>query len=219
MLPQASGELRDVKVRANVVFPFKEGLKGLRLEADTLSGRYMVAGLDTQTFSAPVKMIGGKIAIPSLTLRSKGGAVVNGRFELDPATKRMNGNLSGNSLAAQLGAGDKIKLRDFKLELRGDSTTINLQVDIGSGSAEHVKAPMRAAGDFSRVSVIYRAPLGKNTVVILPPTEINIIDIKPDKQPKQVSLNIPEKYRRPESSGLAREVKPGNNVFDFELKD
>ena len=164
VLPQASGELRDVKVRANVVFPFKEGLKGLRLEADTLSGRYMVAGLDTQTFSAPVQMIGGKIAIPSLTLRSKGGAVVNGRFELDPATKRMNGNLSGNSLAAQLGAGDKIKLRDFKLELRGDSTTINLQVDIGSGSAEHVKAPMRAAGDFSRVSVIYRAPLGKNTL-------------------------------------------------------
>nr|MDQ3001939.1 hypothetical protein [Fibrobacterota bacterium] len=164
VLPQASGELRDVKVRANVVFPFKEGMKGLRLEADTLSGKYMVAGLDTQTFSAPVKMIGGKIAIPNLTLRSKGGTEVNGRFELDPATSRMTANLAGNSLSAQLGAGDKIKIRDFKLEMRGDSTTMNLQVNIGSGSAEHVKAPMRAAGDFSRVSVTYRAPLGKNTL-------------------------------------------------------
>ena len=64
------------------------------------------------------------------------------------------------------------------------------------------------------------APLGKNTVVILPSTEISIIDLKPHGQmPKRDYSNIPEKYRRGETSGLVREVKPGDNVFDFELKD
>lgn len=162
VLPGSSGELRDVKVRADVVFPFKQGMKGLRLEADTLGGNYLVAGLDTQTFSAPVKMLAGKIAIPRFSMRSKGGAQLDGRFEFDPPTKRMSGSLSGNSFAAQVGKGDKIKLRDLKLEFSGDSTVLNLQASIGSGSAEHIKSPMRAAGDFSQVSVTYRAPMGKN---------------------------------------------------------
>ncbi len=163
VLPRSSGELRDVKVGADLVFPFKQGLKGLRLEADTLGGNYLVAGVDTQVFSAPVKMQGGKITIPHLTMRSKGGAQLDGRFEFDPPSKRMSGSLAGNSFAAQLGAGDRIKLRDLKLDFSGDSTVMNLQASIGSGSAEHVKSPLRAAGDFSDVAVTYRAPLGKNT--------------------------------------------------------
>ena len=64
------------------------------------------------------------------------------------------------------------------------------------------------------------APLGKNSVVILPSTEISIIDLKPHGQmPKRDYSSIPEKYRRSETSGLVREVKAGDNVFDFELKD
>ncbi|HKP98565.1 MAG TPA: hypothetical protein VJ385_22735 [Fibrobacteria bacterium] len=163
-LPKSSGELKNVKVRADIVMPFKDGIKGLRVEADTLGGVYVVAGLDTQTFSAPVKMEGGRITIPRLTVKSAGGAELRGRFELDPATKRMSGSLTGNSFAAQFGPGDRIKLRDLKLDLRGDSTVLDLQASIGSGSAEHIKAPMRAAGDFSRVSVTYRAPLGKDAL-------------------------------------------------------
>ncbi|MDB5103260.1 MAG: hypothetical protein JWP91_949 [Fibrobacteres bacterium] len=162
VLPGSSGELRDVQVRADLAMPFKDGMKGLRLEADTLRGNYLVAGLDTQSFSAPVKMQGGKIAVPRFTMRSRAGAEMNGRFEMDPATQRMSGSLAGNSFAAQFGAGDRIKLRNVKLDLRGDSTSLEIQASIGSGSAEHIKAPMRAAGDFSRVDLTYRTPLGKN---------------------------------------------------------
>jgi hypothetical protein len=162
VLPQSSGELRDALVRADVSLPFKDGIKGLRLEADTLRGNYLVAGLDTQSFSAPVKMQGGKITIPALSIRSGAGSELKGRFEFDPASRKMAGSFAGNSFAAQFGKGDKIKLRDLKLEVNGDSTVMNVNLSVGSGSAEHIKAPLRAAGDFSRVTVVYRAPLGKD---------------------------------------------------------
>jgi len=160
-LPNSSGELKNVRVGAEITLPFKGGLQGLRVEADTLGGVYVVAGLDTQTFSAPVTMVGGKIAIQSLTMKAKSGAELSGRFEFDPAGKRMSGTLSGNSISAQFGKGDKVKLRNLKLDLKGDSTSMDLKATIGSGSAEHIKAPMRAAGDFSRVAVTYHTPMGK----------------------------------------------------------
>jgi hypothetical protein len=106
-------------------------------------------------------MVGGKIAIPRLTMKAKSGAELSGRFEFDPATKRMSGSLAGNSLAAQFGKGDRIKLRNLKLDLKGDSTQLDLRATIGSGSAEHIKAPLRAAGDFSLVEIAYHAPLGR----------------------------------------------------------
>lgn len=161
VLPGSSGELKNLRVGAEIAMPFKEGAKGLSVVADTLGGVYVVAGLDTQTFSAPVRMIGGKIAIPNLTMNAKSGARLSGRFEYDPATKRMSGSLAGNSFAAQFGKGDKVKLRDVKVELQGDSTSLDLRASIGSGSAEHIKAPLRAAGDFSRVEVVYHTPMGK----------------------------------------------------------
>lgn len=64
------------------------------------------------------------------------------------------------------------------------------------------------------------APLGKNTVVILPPTTLGGPDSPtPGQLIKRDFPNIPEKYRRAETSGLVREVNPGNNTFDFEIKD
>jgi hypothetical protein len=161
VLPSGSGELKNVRLGAEIFLPFKDGAKGLRLEADTLGGVYVVAGLDTQTFSAPVKMVGGRIAVPKLSMKGKGGAELSGKFEYDPASKRMSGSLSGNSFAAQFGKGDRVQLRNLKLDLHGDSTSLDLRATVGSGSAEHVKAPLRAAGDFSRVAVTYHAPMGK----------------------------------------------------------
>lgn len=57
---------------------------------------------------------------------------------------------------------------------------------------------------------------GKNAVSIVPVVEFNLLGSREGKQPPQPSA-VPEKYRRSETSGLVREVKPGNNVFDFEL--
>jgi hypothetical protein len=64
------------------------------------------------------------------------------------------------------------------------------------------------------------APLGKNAVAILPPTELAGPDSPtPGQLPKRAFSNIPEKCRRAETSRLVFHVKPGNNVFDIELKD
>jgi hypothetical protein len=64
------------------------------------------------------------------------------------------------------------------------------------------------------------APLGNNTVVIIPPTDLTGPESPtPGMLPKRDYPNIPKKFRRPETSGLVRDVKPGNNVFDFELGD
>jgi hypothetical protein len=160
-LPGSSGALRGIKLRADLSLPFQDGMQGLRIQADTLSADYLVAGLDTQTISAPVKMQNGKIVVPQLMVQSKGSAEMRGHFEWDPATKRMSGLLSGNSLSAQFGPGDKIRLQDIQLELRGDSSVLDLKASVGSGSAEHIKAPMRALAIFSQMDVNYTMPLGK----------------------------------------------------------
>jgi hypothetical protein len=60
--------------------------------------------------------------------------------------------------------------------------------------------------------------VGKNVVSVVPVVEFNLLGNRKGKQPLQPSA-VPEKYRRGETSGLVREVKPGNNVFDFELSD
>jgi hypothetical protein len=159
-LPQASGELKDVDLRADIAVPFKDGLKGLRVQADTLLATYAVEGLDTQRISAPVRMEGGKITIPELSLKAKSGAELRGRAEYDPASRRLLADISGGRLAAQFGAGDKVLLRELRVQAQSDSTQLTVQAAVGSGSIEHVKSPLRATADFSRLTLFYRAPLG-----------------------------------------------------------
>jgi hypothetical protein len=161
VLPAESGELKGLKIRADIHLPFKDGIKGLRVEADTLRGDYVVAGLDTQAFSAPVKMQGGTVAIPAFSLKARSGAELKGKFLFNPAAKSFSGSLAGASFAAKIGEGDKVKLSDVNMEVTADSLTMVLKAAIRSGSAEHVKPPMRVAGDFSKVAVYYRAPMGK----------------------------------------------------------
>jgi hypothetical protein len=161
-LPNKHGELRNLMVRTQLVLPFRQGLAGLRLDADTLSGAYTVPGIDTQYFSATVKTREDKIAIPDLLVKSKGGEL-QGRLDYAIRTKRLSVTLSGQSLVAQLGPGQNIQIRDFRIDAQADSTLFNLQAAIGSLSAEQVKPPMRNTGDFSRVSLVYRLPLGKSS--------------------------------------------------------
>jgi hypothetical protein len=59
---------------------------------------------------------------------------------------------------AQLGAGDKVQLKDVRVDLRSDTALLDLRAQVGSGSFEHVKNPLRAAADFSRLDLAYRAP-------------------------------------------------------------
>jgi hypothetical protein len=158
-LPGASGKLSDVHVVADLALPLKEGLKGLRLNADTLRATYAVAGLDTQAISATVRMRGGRVEVPGLTSTGRDGAELRGRLAFDPDSRRLNADLQGARLSAQFG-GDKIQLRELALRFEMDSTQMSMHAAVGSGSAEHAKASLRAVGDFSRLSLYYRAPLG-----------------------------------------------------------
>lgn len=158
-LPGASGKLSGVRVVADLALPLKEGLKGLRLNADTLRAVYAVAGLDTQAISATVRMRGGQVEVPSLVSTGRDGAELRGRLAFDPDSRRMNADLQGARFSGQFG-GDKIQLRELAARFEMDSTQMVAHVAVGSGSAEHAKASLRAAGDFSRLSAYYRAPLG-----------------------------------------------------------
>jgi hypothetical protein len=159
VLPSGSGVLNDVRIAATVALPLKEGIRGLRLEADTLRGTYAVPGLDTQAIAATVRMRGGQIEIPELSIQGRDGALLRGRMRFDPASRKLSADLDGSRLTAQLG-GDKIQLRELAVHAQADSTQLIVQAAVGSGSAEHVKSPLRAAGDFSRLTAYYRAPLG-----------------------------------------------------------
>jgi hypothetical protein len=159
-LPNKQGEILNLAVRAQGSLPFKQGLKGLRLDADTLRGAYAVAGIDTQSFSATVQTRDFRITLPDLVVKSKGGKW-QGRMDYAVMTRRMSATLNGQSLAAQLGLGDKFQIRDFRIDAQADSNAFNVQAAIGSASFEHVKAPMRVAGDLSRISLVYRKPLGE----------------------------------------------------------
>ena len=83
--------------------------------------------------------------------------------------------------------------------------------DFGSLDSEgHYVLRTKSAGD----GVV----VGKNVVSIVPVIEFNLPGSRAGKKPPQPSV-IPEKFRRGETSNLVCDVKPGDNIFDFELKD
>lgn len=158
-LPAGSGAVRDVRVAAQIALPLKEGIKGLSVTADTLGLVYVVPGLDMQTVTATVRMQGGKVAVPRLEIKGRDGSGLKGKMDFDPASRAFTADLNGSRVALQMG-GDKVLLRELAVHAQGDSTQLTVQAAVGSGSAEHVKAPLRAAGDFSRLTAFYRTPLG-----------------------------------------------------------
>ena len=160
-LPGKSGELRNLRARAELAMVFKEGLPGLKLRMDTLGGQYAVPGFDTQSFSAPLRVQAGRFSIPDLKIKGKGGELHGKADYALTGARVMTASLQGSSLLAKLGPGDMVQLRDLVVSVRSDSTLLTLEASVGSGSAEHVKSPMRAAADFSRVAIRYRAPQGK----------------------------------------------------------
>ncbi len=158
-LPGGSGSLSNVRLQADIVLPLKDGLKGLQLNADTLLATYAVPGLDTQVISASVRMRDGKVEVPHLTLTGRDGARLQGGLEFDPDGRRLGADLSGTRLSAQFG-NDKVQLRELAAHLQMDSSQMIAQIAVGSGSFEHAKSALRAAGDVSRLTAYYRAPLG-----------------------------------------------------------
>lgn len=160
-LPGKTGEIQNLRAHADLNLVFKTGLAGLKLDMDTLAGRYIVVGLDTQVFSAPLHIRNGKLAMSSMTIKGKGGELAGTMDYALTGTKALSARLQGGGLVAQLGPGDKIRLRDVRVEVHMDSTLLTFQASVGQGSAEHIKSPMRAAGDFSRLAILYRAPMGK----------------------------------------------------------
>lgn len=63
------------------------------------------------------------------------------------------------------------------------------------------------------------AVVGSHVVTIVPPTDIDIIGIRgPGELPKREFPNIPISFHHASTTTLAAEVKPGVNVFDFELR-
>ncbi len=161
MLPDKQGELRGLALRSQLSLSFKNVLQGLRLDADTLRGTYAVPGMDTQNFSATVKTRDGLITIPHLIVKGQGGDV-EGHAEYAVQSRRWSGALTGQSLAAQISSENKVQIRDFRIDVQGDSAMLNVQAAIGGGSFEQIKSPLRALGDFSRIAVLYRKPLGNS---------------------------------------------------------
>ncbi len=160
-LPGKSGELLGLDARGPVAAVFKEGPAGLRMDLDTLRGRYAVPGLDTQSFSAPLHIARGRLSVPDLSVKGKSGSL-GGTVAMDLGGARaLTAHLQGDGLLAQLGPGDKIRLKDLSVDLRSDSTRLQLQARLGSGTIEHVKSPLRAAADFSRLNLTYRTPKAK----------------------------------------------------------
>ncbi|HLP40508.1 MAG TPA: hypothetical protein VK465_03290, partial [Fibrobacteria bacterium] len=163
-LPGKSGQLRALRLRADIATPFKDALANLKVTADTLRGEYVVPGLDTQSFSAPARLEAGRLVIPDLSVQGRAGTRVRGRVEYNLTGARTAvARFKGGSLVVQVGTRDKVQLRDLEVDLRADSQSVDLKARVGAGSFEHVQPPMRMAGDFSRVEVSYRSPLGKVT--------------------------------------------------------
>jgi hypothetical protein len=61
-------------------------------------------------------------------------------------------------------------------------------------------------------------PVGEYRVAVMPP----VVDVPIGQTARPMNVeqrsNIPDKYRRPETSGLALTVKPGDNVLDVDMQ-
>ncbi|MBW8888197.1 MAG: translocation/assembly module TamB domain-containing protein [Fibrobacteres bacterium] len=157
-LPGKSGEILGLDAYGPFAVVFREGPAGWKMDLDTLRGRYAVPGLDTQSFSAPLHIVRGRLSIPDLSMKGKSGSL-GGTAAMDLGDAHaLTAHLQGDGLLAQLGPGDKIRLKDLRIDLRSDTSKLELQARLGSGSIEHVKSPLRAAADFSRLNFTYRAP-------------------------------------------------------------
>ncbi len=160
-LPGKTGEILNLRARAGIGMTFKDGLKSLVLQMDTLQGQYAIPGLDTETFSGPMKIRDGRLKVPALSLKGRTGDL-NGRVEYGLTGARvLSAHVEGGGFIAQLGPDDKVQLRNLGVDVKADSNLITLQAHVGAGSAEHVQPPLRVAADFSRLAVFYRAPAGK----------------------------------------------------------
>ncbi len=161
-LPGNSGELRDLQISAYASLPFKAAMVNLLLDADILQTRYLLPGLDTQSISAPLHIRQGQLNVPIISAKGLGGEL-KGNLNYQLIGKHiMSAHVEGSSFSAKIGDLERIRIRDFKADANSDSSELTFQSYIGSGSAEHVKPPLRVAGDFSRMQIFYTAPLGSS---------------------------------------------------------
>lgn len=160
-LPDKSGTLRALRLRAALETPFKDAAAKVKVRADTLSGEYVVAGVDTQAFSAPLFLEGGRLSVPSITLEGRSGSKVGGQAEwFLTGARNLTARLAGTGISVQVGS-DKVLLRDLRVELKADSSHLSADAWVGSGAFEHSAGALRAVGEFSRVTASYKSPLGK----------------------------------------------------------
>lgn len=222
-LPGRSGEIKNLDLRATASLDFKNPLGTLSLKADTLTGKYVVAGIDSQTFSAPLSVANGRLSIPRLALRGGDGSAMEGKVEYNlKGARNLSARLAGGSLVLQLGKDDRFQLRDFEVDVRADSARLTAQASIGSASAEHVKSPLRAAGDLSSVDVLYRAPMGKRGNLggtgAMPYLQVSAVLDSSELRYRVKSFQVLQDLfkRRPEQRRQAKAVRPVQVRIDLE---
>lgn len=173
VLPGQAGSLRDLRLNASFDVPFEKALERLEIRADTLQGRYLLSGIDPQSFSAPFAFKSGKLSIPDLRLRTLAGEAMRGHAAYDLSSKSWQAMLQGDSLALPIQTAGKANLYGFRVVAQSDSASLEVNADIAAVAAEYAQPPLRVGGRFSSVSLLYRLPMGRRAGdgVALPASE------------------------------------------------
>jgi hypothetical protein len=156
-LPGGAGSVDSLRVRGRLDAPLERGfVKRLRVDSAVLEGRYLVRGLDTQTFRGELEVRDGRVLVPSLTAEDGGGRALAGEAEVRLGKPlRASAKLRGQSVILQVQGLQKLVLQDVEASLRADSAGTSATARAARTSFQAARGALAAKGELENLSVAY----------------------------------------------------------------
>ncbi len=159
-LPEGSGKIVDLDLRARLDIPFKDALAAMRIDVESLRGTYAVPDLDTQYFEVAASVREGIASVPDLRIHNAAGDTLRGSARYDVSGgKGLRVDLKGESFAGAVQGGTRFRLRDLEAQLHLDSLAMRVTAKVGNASLNVTQPPTRISGRVRDISLDYRSPM------------------------------------------------------------
>ncbi|MEO7955660.1 MAG: hypothetical protein ABIW76_03135, partial [Fibrobacteria bacterium] len=157
LLPGQAGEIRDADISGHFAAPFgKDFLQVMLLDSTSFSGRYAVPGLDTQAFHGTLSLHEGRLRVPDLSARNRGGVTLTGQADcLLSRTPTVTARVRGENVAMQWPGIQKLIFRDADAALRLDSSGLTAMATVGRAEFASSRPPVSMRGAVENLSLEY----------------------------------------------------------------
>ncbi|MEO6096342.1 MAG: hypothetical protein ABIW76_11820, partial [Fibrobacteria bacterium] len=180
LLPGQAGEIRDVDISGHFAAPFgKDFLQVMLLDSTSFSGRYAVPGLDTQAFYGTLSLHEGRLRVPDLSARNRGGVTLTGEADcLLTRPPTVTARVRGENVALQWPGIQKLIFRDADAAFRLDSSGLTAMATVGRAEFASSRPPVSMRGAVENLSLEYGRPRTPKALKGAPPVTALIPQLK-----------------------------------------